>query len=267
MINRLVSLYRDTHWNLGIKTALERPFIQGKRLINRLINYIDKTCIFPLTEKLQQYLYRKVVYHYGGDYRWDDQKSQNINKSTFNYGYGHIHYALIKSQRPKNILCVGSMYGFIPYMMAKACMENHQGHVYFVDAGYDMADPQDKGRHTWGQGFWKKTKPKQHFSYNLADSYISTAVCTLTEFLKKYPTLRFDYIYHDGDHTYPGSHQAVLSTWKKLNPEGYMALHDIHFEVIAKGITFGQWKNWDEIIAKYSFKMEFTNHYSGLGII
>jgi len=46
-----------------------------------------------------------------------------------------------------------------------------------------------------------------------------------------------------------------------------MSLHDIHFEVITKGITFGQWKVWDEIISKYNYKMEFTNHYSGLGFI
>jgi len=54
---------------------------------------------------------------------------------------------MIRNQKPKKILCVGSMYGYIPYMLAKACEENGFGHVDFIDVGFNLKDSNDKMTH------------------------------------------------------------------------------------------------------------------------
>ena len=133
--------------------------------------WVDNSVLLPIHTTLSKYFFKRIVSHYGADYRTNDQLSQNLNKQNQNFGYGYTHYAIIRSQRPKRVLCIGSMYGFIPYMMAKACMENKTGHVYFVDAGYDISNPSEKSTHFFGQGFWKKQSISRHFSYLLKSKY------------------------------------------------------------------------------------------------
>lgn len=252
---------KSFHFGLGLKTKIKRIYswLENKYLIDH---------VYPgLLIRMVPLFYKRIEYHYGADYRWFDEKSQNIDPRTSNLGYGLIHYAIVRNQKPKRILCVGSMYGFIPFMLARACQDNKIGHVDFVDAAFDMDNPKNKFNHIYGRGFWKRTDPKQHFSQYLHNTYISTHVMTLEEFFKKHPQRTYDYIYLDGDHRYQGARRAVLQSWKHLNEEGYLCLHDIHFKVVADGITFGQWKVWQELTEKSNYKMEFTNHYSGIGIV
>jgi len=114
-------------------------------------------------------------------------KKSELRKKTANYGYGLFHYSMIRNQKPKKILCVGSMYGYIPYMLAKACEENGFGHVDFIDVGFNLKDSNDKMTHYFGQDFWKKETIKKHFSYFLDPKFIKTYIMTTKIFAKKYP--------------------------------------------------------------------------------
>jgi Methyltransferase domain len=258
----LIQIYNSIHLNTGSKRLLNKYIFSYRNLC-----WIDECLLFPVYRLLEKYFYQRIVYHYGADYRWGDEKSQDLNKRTFNYGYGLSHYSFVRSQRPKQILCIGSMYGFIPYMLAKACMENGDGHVDFVDAGYDKNDPNDKEKHIYGQGFWKKPEAKKHFSFLLNPKYISLHVMTTQQFAKKIPKKRYDYIYLDGDHRYTGANFDFQTFWPRLNEGGFMTLHDIHFDTTCGGITFEQWRLWEKLVQQYPYKIELYNHYSGLGII
>jgi len=268
MFKLIHNLYDSIELNLGIK----RVFFRNKFVWFFKKNWPYYRCLFetkaiyPIYELLGRYFYKRIVDHYGADYYWDNQKSQNLDKKHFNLGYGYIHYAMVRSQRPRRVLCIGSMYGFIPYMLARACMENKRGHVDFVDASYDINNPKHKGIHNYGQGFWKKTEIGKHFSYLLSNKYISTYVMTSESFAKKYKR-KYDYICLDGDHTYKGARKDFRLFWPKLNKEGFLCFHDIHFREVSKGIHFEYWKIWDELKKKYKFKFELSNHYSGLGFI
>lgn len=261
-MNKLLQIYNSIHLNTGGKRFLNKYFFQYRYLC-----WVDNTLLFPLYKLFEKYFYRRTVYHYGADYRWGDEKSQNLNKDTLNYGYGLAHYGFVRSERPKQILCIGSMYGFIPYMLAKACMENGMGHVDFVDAGFDKNDAKDKGKHIYGQGFWKKPEAKKHFTYLLDPAYITTHVTTTQKFSKKNPKKQYDYIYLDGDHRYAGAAFDFQTFWPQLKEGGFLSLHDIHFDTTCGGITFEQWKLWEELIKKFHYKIELYNHYSGLGFI
>jgi len=170
---------------------------------------------------------------------------------------------MIRNQRPKRILCIGSMYGFIPYMMAKACNENKKGHVDFVDAGFDIKN--DKGNNYYGQGFWNKTTTKEHFKYLNVNNYINTFIMTSAKFAKKNKE-KYDYIYLDGDHSYKGALKNLKLYWPKLSKEGFICFHDIHFDRILRGMLFEHGKMWRNL-SLMPYKFELSNHYSGLGFI
>jgi len=245
--------------NLGIKRLIKTTYENTR-------TFIDTNVILKLNRAIDSYLTKNIIRHYGADYRWGDEKSQNLNKKTNNLGYGLFHYSLIKNFRPKRILCVGSMYGFIPFMMAKACQENRIGKVDFVDAGFDIGNKKDSKMHSFGQGFWRNIDLKKHFSYLLDKKYIDIYVMTTKEFSKENNS-KYDYIYLDGDHTYEGGKLDLKLFWPRLKKDGFLCYHDIHFKKILKGIEFGYWKVWNELCDSKPFKIEVSNKYSGLGLI
>lgn len=256
---------------LGIKRKLRNFSI----LLSR---YIDNGLIYKLRNALNGYIERKIISHYGADYRWSDEKSQNVDSKHSNLGYGLANYALVKNLRPKRVLAIGSMYGFVPYMLARACQENGKGVVDFVDAGFDIADDVHKDNHYFGQGFWKKVDAKQHFSLFLDPKYITTNVETLKDFLKK-NSHKYDYIHMDGDHSYAGLKRDVGLSWPRLVEGGIMAIHDIEFdyqELLRKNsnlrkeagsLEFGVSKFWEEIQKTHPSAISISNNYSGLGLL
>lgn len=189
-----------------------------------------------------------------------------------------MHYTMVKNFRPKRILCVGSMYGYIPYMLAKACMENHTGHVDFIDAAFDLYDEKYKTSHYFGQGFWKKTNGKQHFSYLLDPATISVHVMTLEDYLKSHHHT-YEYVYLDGDHSYAGLIRDIKLVWPSIRQGGLLCLHDIEFDFKkslnnvdtdfrkkVQFVTFGVEQIWNKF-EKMQYKMPILNGYSGIGYI
>ncbi len=265
--NYFLNIYNSLHLNLGLKKFFEKKISQFKF-------FFDQKIIFVLYQKIEKYVFNQVIDHYGADYKWNDQKSQNLDKQTQNYGYGSFHYSWVRNQKPKKILCIGSMYGYIPYMLARACEDNDYGKVDFVDAGYSLKNEDNKDTHYFGQGFWNKDMAKKHFSYFLDPKYISTHIMRSDEFAKKYPKNTYDYVCLDGDHSYKGAAADFRLFWPKLNKEGLICFHDIHLEhkflnKEAKHIKleFGYKKIWQELVKSKKFKFELSNHYSGLGFI
>jgi hypothetical protein len=253
-MNGLIRFYNSVHLNWGIKKQLKR----GRR-------WFDYRILYPIYSGLERYYFGRVMHLFGADYHWDDQKSQNLDKKTGNFGYGYLHYAFIRSQRPERILCLGSMYGFIPYMMAKACRDNGFGHVDFVDAGFDIEDAGNRSNHYYGQGFWKKIDPKAHFDYLGVGDYITPYIMLNSEFAKKYD-YKYDYIYLDADHSYKGAILNLKLFWARLRQDGYLCFHDIHFDRVIEGVAFEHGKMWKRV-SPMPFKFEVSNHYSGLGFL
>lgn len=265
--SKLQKVYNTIQLHLGIKAFLEPQFQKIKL-------FVDQNFIFPVSKKMNDYLFDSVTKYYGADYKWDDQQSQNIDKKRKNYGYGLFHYSMIRNQKPKKALIVGSMYGYIPYMMAKACEENGFGKVDFIDAGFDIKDKTNKNTHYFGQGFWSKKTAKKHFSYLLDPKYIDIHVMTTQEFARKYPKNNYDYICLDGDHSYKGAKLDLQLFWSKLNKEGFISFHDIHLkkefwkkEAREMALELGYRKFWQELVKTRKYKFELSNHYSGLGFL
>lgn len=191
-----------------------------------------------------------------------DEHGHEANIKNIDLGYGWIHYGLIRQQKSKEILCIGSRHGYIPAILAQACKDNHLGHVDFVDGGFGGDD-----KRAWtGTGYWKTKKGQSCFDYFGLGKYITLFVTISIDFFKKYPDKTYDYIYIDGDHSYEGVSLDYKLFWPKLKKGGYMVFHDICVKGKKPEGIYGVWKLWKELKQKYGgIEINYSN--SGLGII
>ncbi len=239
-----------------------------KTKISQYIDSLDSIIIYPIIGLLYRYLARKAIYHYGAGYRMRSQDaSHNIDSKTGGLGYGFIHYALIRNTKPTYALCIGSMYGFIPFMCAVACRDNGQGMVDFVDAGFDQKNSTDHDRHHFGQGFWKRKDAHTHFSYLRAEKTLRLHVMTTRQFFRLHPKKKYEYIYIDGDHSYEGVKSDYELCWKRLAKGGIMSFHDTHHRGVYRDIRFEVWRFMVELKKKHKGWIEFPNPASGLVIL
>jgi predicted O-methyltransferase YrrM len=238
------------------------------------LNFLDKTKWFGLRKiyhliknqikqkKLKESLTKKQLGQFIIE-NYDGYEGQNIDFNKGQLGFGLLHYALIQNLKPKNILVIGSLKGYIPAIIASACKENRFGHVDFVDAGFD---DQTKGKNWLGIGFWKKNNPKKHFAQIGVEKYITTHVMLTKEFAKKYPQKKYQYIYIDGDHSYQGVKLDYKLFYSKLEKGGLMSFHDIVATGELAGGLYGVNKFWRELKSNKKISFPFPNN-SGLGFI
>jgi len=153
-----------------------------------------------------------------------DERGHQASIEKADLGYGWIHYGLIRQQKPKRLLCIGSRHGFIPAVMAQACKDSGVGKVDFVDAGYGSEDT----NHWTGEAYWKSEKGLQCFQKFGLGKYIKTFVQTTKNFAKQQSkkNYSYDYIYVDGDHSYQGVKLDYQLFWPKLRKNGLMLFHD-----------------------------------------
>ena len=152
-----------------------------------------------------------------------DERGHQANTQQADLGYGWIHYGLIRQQKPKKLLCIGSRYGFVPAVMAQACKDNEGGIVDFVDAGYGESDK----NHWTGKAYWKTKPGLQCFEKFGLEKNIKIFVKTTQEFAQINKKRTYDYIYIDGDHSYKGASLDYRLFWPKLKKGGFMVFHDV----------------------------------------
>jgi len=238
------------------------------------LNFLDKTKWFGLRKiyyliknqieqkKLKESLIKKQLSQFIIE-NYDGYEGQNIDFNKGQLGFGLLHYALIQNLKPKNILIVGSLKGYIPAIVAMACKDNQFGQVDFVDAGYD---DEEKGKNWQGIGLWKKINPKEYFSKIGVQNYIKTHVMTTAEFAKKDPKKKYQYIYIDGDHSYHGVKLDYKLFYSKLEKGGLMSFHDIVATGELAGGLYGVNKFWRELKSNKKISFPFPSN-SGLGFI
>ncbi|MBU0576335.1 class I SAM-dependent methyltransferase [Patescibacteria group bacterium] len=181
-----------------------------------------------------------------------------VNHNTGNLGFGFLHYAFIIASRPERILCIGSEQGFIPAICALACKDNNKGHVDFVDAGKTS-----KNKNHWGgTGFWKKNNPQLHFSVLELENWITPYIMTSKQFAKKYQ-YKYEYIFIDGDHSYPGVKFDYETFWPRLATDGMMGFHDISLKGLNGQDEYGVWKMWKELNKKHKLSFEYLDNSVG----
>lgn len=190
-----------------------------------------------------------------------DEGGHQANIDRADMGYGWIQYGFVRQMKPKRILCVGSGYGYIPGLLAQACLENGQGHVDFVDAGYGFSH---RHNYTW-VGFWKTLEGSLTFKNFGLGQYISIFLMKTEKFVKKYSELRYQYIYIDGDHIYKGVRSDYEHLWPLLEKDGIMVFHDVTIKEMQPEGKYGVWKLWNKIGKQNGITI--PHPLSGLGIL
>lgn len=189
----------------------------------------------------------------------DDGHQASVERADL--GYGWWHYGIIRQQKPKRVLCIGSRHGFIPAVLAQACKDNLFGHVDFVDAGYGTNDLD----HWTGEGYWKTKQGKFCFKNFNIDKYITSYIMTTEQFISKYKSRLYDYVYIDGDHSIEGVTFDFDNFWPRLRKGGFMAFHDACVKGHHEEGDYGVWRLWLKLRGKNCFTIHHVE--SGLGII
>ncbi|MFA5025595.1 MAG: class I SAM-dependent methyltransferase [Candidatus Shapirobacteria bacterium] len=204
----------------------------------------------------------KFIKYFAKEDKWHHQ-----DKKRGGLGYGWIHYSLIRLLNPKNVLCVGSKWGFIPAVCALACRDNGKGMVDFVDAGYDIKDYGGvAGEHWGGEGFWKKCNAKKYFGKFGLEKNISLQVMKSKEYADKNKNKKYGYVHIDGDHSYLGVKLDFDLFWPRVETGGFLAIHDV-FSPDRDGNVYGTRKFWEEIIKSGKYKLIEIKEDPGVGII
>lgn len=191
-----------------------------------------------------------------------DDRGHQASTEKADLGYGWIHYGFIRQQKPTNLLCVGSRYGFIPAVMAQACKDNGAGAVDFVDAGYGDGD----ANHWTGKAYWKTKQGRNCFQKFGLGRQIKVFVTTTAEFAKKNKHKKYEYIYIDGDHSYRGVKFDFETFWPRLEKGGFMFFHDVSVKGKLPEGEYGVGRLFSEISKKYPHLL--INHVaSGIGAI
>lgn len=200
---------------------------------------------------------RQLMIHFQAD-----ENGHQASSHQADLGYGWIHYGLIRQQKPKNLLCIGSRHGFIPAVMAQACKDNKYGKVDFVDAGYGENDK----NHWTGKAYWLSDKGLNCFKNFKLENYIKISVVTTEQFKKEHKNKKYDYVYIDGDHSYKGVKFDFDSFWSSLNQNGYMLFHDICVKGLMPEGEYGVWRLFEKIKQKNPY-ISVDYKKSGLGIL
>jgi hypothetical protein len=96
-----------------------------------------------------------------------NQKIKNLN-----LGFGFVYYSLVRAIRPKNILVIGSGYGFSVVCLALGLKDNGTGRLTFVDPSYSLLKDGPL-KTVGGRGQWRdETKVSNHFKQFGVDNIV-----------------------------------------------------------------------------------------------
>jgi predicted O-methyltransferase YrrM len=96
-------------------------------------------------------------------------------------------------------------------------------------------------------------------------NWITLYLLTTKQFVRKYPSLMYDYIYIDAGHLYKEVVFDYKALWPRLAKGGLMSFHDVSIKEKQAEGNYGVWKLWKSISYKHS--IIFEHPATGLGVI
>lgn len=186
------------------------------------------------------------------------EREHNADAETL--GFGAIHEALVINLRPKRVLVIGSRYGFVPAVIGVAMREHGGAMLDFVDANYSDAENGFAAAYG-GVGYWSSAAATESFAaFGLQDIVRLHFMRSDTFFAGC--SVRYDYVYLDGDHSYEGCRRDFDRALEFCNPGAAIVLHD----VMVSDPLFGVGRLFDELDPS-GFDKILIRRWPGLGIV
>ena len=140
---------------------------------------------------------------------------QNMEKRSL--GLGWLYYALVRVEKPRSIVCIGSWRGFVPIVMAQALVDNGDGgRLAFIDPS--LVD-----------NHWKQPSETKAWFSGFGLDNIDHHCMTTQEFVKSeaYGEIKqVDMLFVDGMHTAEQARFDHMAFDRKLVPDGIVMFHD-----------------------------------------
>lgn len=190
--------------------------------------------------------------------RWN-LKTVPHEASPGHLGYGDIHISLLAIHKPKNILAIGSQYGFIPAILGLMA-KSYGGRVDFVDANYDS---KVIGHDAYGgHGYWALEHQQEFITAFDLQNTIQFHIETTQQFFEKNKN-QYQYCYLDGNHSYEGVRYDFEQARLCCDSGSFVTLHDAKVESGWSGFQFGV----KQLLETFGYPHIVIGNFPGLAIV
>jgi pimeloyl-ACP methyl ester carboxylesterase len=188
-----------------------------------------------------------------------------------NLGFGYLYYALVRTLRPRNVVVVGSGFGFSVVCLALALKDNDRGKLDFVDPSYSVLT--DGPFKTFG-GTSQWSDPRE-VTERFARFGVEGIVTHHRQRSEEYFAARdsagqppIDLAFLDGSHAYADVRNDFLGTLRHARKNTYMLLHDTNI-YIREMVRHAGVKRWLRVVQRYPDAFESVDFpfASGVAIV
>lgn len=172
--------------------------------------------------------------------------------STRNLGFGFLYYGLARTLRPRNVVVIGSGFGFSVVCLALALKDNGEGAVHFVDPSYSMVRNGPFAT-IGGTSQWDDPRRvRAHFDRFGVAEQVTHHRETSAEFFRRYEERGLgviDLAFIDGNHSFGDVKHDFVETMRHARRNSYLLLHDTHL-YLREMIRHAGVKRWLKVIGR-----------------
>jgi len=191
---------------------------------------------------------------------------------SLNLGFGFLYYGTVRALRPRNVVVIGSGYGFSVICLALGIKDNGRGRVLFVDPSYSLSRMgRSKPLAVTGNG----TIPSwfvEHFARFGVEEWVEHFRLRSDEFFRRlrggggFPPIDLAFI--DGNHAYKDVKHDFLRVAEHSRKNTYIFLHDTNL-AMREFLHHSGVKRWLKVLKRREECFEILNfpYASGVAIV
>jgi predicted O-methyltransferase YrrM len=148
-----------------------------------------------------------------------------------NLGFGFMYYGLVRALRSRNVVVIGSGFGFSVVCLALGLKDNGRGRLDFVDPSYSaLADGVFKT--VGGTAQWSDPeKVRRHFARFGVEDWVTHHRMRSDEFFGAGGETTIDLAFIDGSHAYEDVKHDFLAVLRRARKNSYLLLHDTNIYI------------------------------------
>lgn len=193
----------------------------------------------------------------------------NEDRNSLNLGFGFLYYGLVRSLRPRQVLVIGSGFGFSVVCLALGLRDNAEGSLIFVDPSYSVLTDGPL-RTVGGTSQWSDpAKVKAHFGRFGVEDIVTHYKQTSGEYFAGHASLpTIDIAFIDGNHSYADVRQDFISVLRHTRANSYILLHDTNI-YIRELVRHAGVKRWLRVLDRHEgcFQIVDFPFSSGVAVV
>ena len=180
------------------------------------------------------------------------------SEDDLNLGLGFLYYGLVRTLRPRNVLVIGSGFGFSVVCLALGLKDNERGGLQFVDPSYSVLKD-GPFKTVGGTSQWHDPdQVRKRFARFGVEHIVTHHRQRSDEYfasLDASPGAAIDLAFIDGSHAYADVRADFLGALRHARKNSYILLHDTNIYV-REMVRHAGVKRWLRVVQRYPYAFE-----------